>query len=422
MKFTDLTRTTLALHLLLQGIMNADGFEATLLPNTWTAAPLGGSLVLSCSVTGCEPGKHIDFRWSVNGDASVGGPVNTLGSQSNLTLSPITFENAQTYICKPSCGSGRPQKTTEVYVYAFSKDPVISSTALVAGTPGYLTCEVPEVFPSHHCTLKLTRGGQHVEEKNYEDEERSQEGKTTTLVLRQAFTPSVEDDGAEVTCMSEMSLGDLGITMEPKKRQSKTTLTVSYAPQNVIITSESPSNMLIEGDRLNLSCVSKSKPWANITWTKQSAYSLHSLREGNSLFIKSLQTSDSGVYACEARNEVGRNSSSIEIIVQGPPRSTNLTVVPDGIVQEGDNVVISCTSLGVPTPHITLRKKNDAEDVVLTPEDGSYRILTVQREDSGIYECESTNHLGKQVINVTLFVQVPPPGYRQLEQLKKSTM
>ncbi|KAJ1171646.1 hypothetical protein NDU88_003506 [Pleurodeles waltl] len=410
MRVARIPRTSLALCVFLHGILSAGGFKATLLPKSWVAVPRGGTLVLICTVTGCEPGKSTLFVWRGTGDSSLGGAVSTAENQSNLTLSPVVFDNAQTYVCLASCGSERRQTTTNVHVYSFSSDPVIFSTPLVAGVPADLTCELKDVFPSRLYTLRIMWNSHEVEKKTYEDTDDSEEGKkTTTLSLQHKFTPSVEDDGAEIVCLSEMSFEDPDMEMEPKRRQRSMKLNVTYAPESVVI-SESPSIAVREGARLTLNCAAKSNPPPSMTWTKESEKRQLSLREGNSFVLDSAKMSDSGVYTCEAQNEVGKRSSSTEVIVQGPPRSTTLAVFPNATVKAGDMVSITCTSLGVPAPYITLRKKNEAGSTTLATGQSSYTVLKAEEEHTGVYECESSNDLGSQHTELKLVVQATYPS------------
>ncbi|XP_078500703.1 vascular cell adhesion protein 1 isoform X3 [Lissotriton helveticus] len=313
MRVARIPRASLALCVFLLGILSAEGFKATLLPKSWVAVPHGGTLVLVCTVTGCEPDKPVFFVWRGTGDSSLGGATSTVGHQSNLTVAPVGFDNAQTYICLASCGSERRQTKTDVDVYSLSSDPVISSTPLVAGVPAALTCEVTDVFPSRRCTLRLIRNSHEVEKRTYEDIDDSVEDKTTTLRLQHKFTPFVEDDGTDILCQAQMSFEDPRMEMKPKKRQRSMTL--------------------------NVNC---------------------------------------------------------------PPRSTTLAVYPNATVKAGDIVNITCTSLGEPAPHITLRKKSEAG---FTTDQRPYIVLKAEEEHTGVYECESSNDLGSQRTELKLVVQ-----------------
>ncbi|XP_078500685.1 vascular cell adhesion protein 1 isoform X1 [Lissotriton helveticus] len=401
MRVARIPRASLALCVFLLGILSAEGFKATLLPKSWVAVPHGGTLVLVCTVTGCEPDKPVFFVWRGTGDSSLGGATSTVGHQSNLTVAPVGFDNAQTYICLASCGSERRQTKTDVDVYSLSSDPVISSTPLVAGVPAALTCEVTDVFPSRRCTLRLIRNSHEVEKRTYEDIDDSVEDKTTTLRLQHKFTPFVEDDGTDILCQAQMSFEDPRMEMKPKKRQRSMTLNVNYAPQSVVI-SESPSATVREGDHLTLNCVAKSNPPPRMTWTKELEKGRVPIGEGDTITFNRANMSDSGVYICEANNEVGSHSTTTEIIVQGPPRSTTLAVYPNATVKAGDIVNITCTSLGEPAPHITLRKKSEAG---FTTDQRPYIVLKAEEEHTGVYECESSNDLGSQRTELKLVVQ-----------------
>lgn len=73
-----------------------------------------------------------------------------------------------------------------------------------------------------------------------------------------------------------------------------------------------------------------------------------------------------------------------------------------GLVTEGDNVTLSCNASGVPAPSISWTKDGS----LLTSSFGGVRITSVNRTDSGEYQCVAINSVGNATSDAaTLDVQ-----------------
>lgn len=122
-----------------------------------------------------------------------------------------------------------------------------------------------------------------------------------------------------VTCTSrKASVRDVHIILHlPLTLSSFCFLTVG--PQNTVITA-SPGNSPVEGDSLNLTCVTQSNPPAQIVWSKYLAEeSIQHLIKNNVLFIPRVHFNDSGRYICEVINLVTNKTeeATVDIIIQG---------------------------------------------------------------------------------------------------------
>ncbi|KAL1281685.1 hypothetical protein QQF64_000488 [Cirrhinus molitorella] len=93
-------------------------------------------------------------------------------------------------------------------------------------------------------------------------------------------------------------------------------ITVMYPPKSVSV-SVSPSAEVVEGDSVTLSCSSDANPPAlNFSWFKENQTS--AVGSGQSFSISSFNSSHSGRYYCEARNQYGsQRSSSVSVTVNG---------------------------------------------------------------------------------------------------------
>lgn len=76
----------------------------------------------------------------------------------------------------------------------------------------------------------------------------------------------------------------------------------------------------MEGDTLNLTCVTESNPPAQIVWRKHLAdESIQLLTENNVLSIPDAHFNDSGLYICEVTNLVTNKTekAAVDIVVRG---------------------------------------------------------------------------------------------------------
>lgn len=134
-----------------------------------------------------------------------------------------------------------------------------------------------------------------------------------------------------------------------------------------------------------------------------------------SIFIKNTQLSDAGTYQCLVNNFPDRGSRTI-----GAVRLTVLVSpsVPacwvQGTLDVGSDIMLLCSSdEGIPTPTYSWEK---LEPVPLLPlnamQDQMQRTLTlrdISTSTSGLYQCTSSNTIGKSTCQLTLQVVAPQP-------------
>lgn len=94
---------------------------------------------------------------------------------------------------------------------------------------------------------------------------------------------------------------------------------LTVGPQNTTITA-SPGKSTMEGESLNLTCVTQSNPPPQIVWSKYlTEESIQHLTKNNVLSIPHVRFNDSGRYICEVINLVTNKTekATVDIIVQG---------------------------------------------------------------------------------------------------------
>ncbi|XP_029595844.1 sialoadhesin [Salmo trutta] len=126
------------------------------------------------------------------------------------------------------------------------------------------------------------------------------------------------------------------------------TLTVKYGAKNTLA-SIHLSGEIVEGSSVTLTCSSDANPPVDkYTWYKKNGAHYQSLSYGNTELqhvFSHIQSSDTGEYYCEARNEMGTDrSESINIDVKYGPKNTSVSVSPSGEIMEGSSVTLTCSS------------------------------------------------------------------------------
>ncbi|KAL9845750.1 vascular cell adhesion protein 1 isoform 2-T2 [Geothlypis trichas] len=374
-----------------------------IIPAERIVAQIGGTLMLTCNTTGCASPT---FSWRTQMDSPLGGKVSNHRTYSTLTMNPVGIVNSHSYLCTVICGErGKKEKSVKVELYSFPSDPVIEiSPSLIAGEPAPVICKIPDVYPSHHLEVLLKKD-EHVLHEEYflYDDSTNTETKTVTYT----FHPMAEDTGKEITCVARLPIADMDF--EPKERTSSQKLNVNFGPQNTVITA-SPGNSPVEGDSLNLTCVTQSNPPAQIVWSKYLAEeSIQHLIKNNVLFIPRVHFNDSGQYICEGINLLTNKTeeATVDIIIQGAPVITKLSIEPSTTVQEGENVSIQCSAESNPPPKIILRRKSDNADIG-TSSARSILLPSVMFKNGGDYECVAENKYGNSKREITLNVKYGP--------------
>lgn len=95
-------------------------FTVDISPRSPVVAQIGDSVVLTCVAVGCDSPS---FSWRTQPDSALSGEVKTEGDKSTLTLSSVSFENEQFYLCAVTCLQRTLEKRTRVELYCkcFSK-------------------------------------------------------------------------------------------------------------------------------------------------------------------------------------------------------------------------------------------------------------------------------------------------------------
>lgn len=401
--FKEMGRTSQAVLVILCVLRTVKAFEMEIIPAKRIVAQIGDTLILTCNTTGCASPS---FSWRTHLDNPLGGKVSNHRTYSTLTMSPVSSVNSHAYLCTVICDEkGKKEKQVEVEPYSFPSDPIIEiRSSLVAGEPATVICQIPDVYPSSGLEVLLKKDECVLHENNFFEDSSTN---TETKIVTYAFHPVAEDIGKEITCVARLTIPDMDF--EPKERTSSQKLNANFGPQNTIITA-SPGNSPMEGDSLNLTCVTQSNPPPQIVWNKYlTEKSIQHLTNNNVLSIPHVHFNDSGLYICEVINLVTNKTekATVDIIIQGAPVITKFSIEPSTTVQEGENVSIQCSAESSPPPKIILRRKSDSAD--MGPDNARSILLpSVTFQNGGDYECIAENKFGNSRSEITLNVKYGP--------------
>uniref|UniRef100_A0A8C5QCG5 Ig-like domain-containing protein n=1 Tax=Leptobrachium leishanense TaxID=445787 RepID=A0A8C5QCG5_9ANUR len=362
------------------------------------AAQIGEPLQITAVVTDCD---EPSFIWSSLMDRTLSGTVSTKGHVSNLTMAEVTMESEGYYVCKVFCTQGKAERDVRITTYSFSSDPILKPSTSEAGIESTITCTVPHVYPAERIDIKILMDKRVVSSNNWQPTSTDM-NQIQNVSVSYSLILTEDNEGSEIECVAQFELDD----MTPKIRTTNMTLFLFYPPRSTVL-SYLPTNPK-EGDTVILTCKSDAVPAPSfsisaITNTGESML----LKEGSEIIFENID-SFSDLIECYAFNSLGGQTATTFLSVQVPPKYTKLEILPSSLVREGDSIVLWCTSMASPAPHVTLKKKTDNGLQELEMIEWKYHIEAVEVEQEGTYICESQNAIGFESSETTLTVQVPP--------------
>ncbi|XP_050301684.1 peroxidasin isoform X2 [Anthonomus grandis grandis] len=181
-----------------------------------------------------------------------------------------------------------------------------------------------------------------------------------------------------------------------------------------------PENInVITGKSIRLVCVASGTPVPQMIWYKDdleivpSDDRVYFNADRTTLEIINAIETDSGLYVCEAKNELGSREVSARVKVsQSDDRPPKLIYKPYNIEAFiGSTIELPCRAQGDPNPGITWQKdgarmqRTGRFKIGLT---GNLYIYKVAPEDQGIYECLAQNVHGRDSATGYLTVKEDP--------------
>lgn len=187
------------------------------------------------------------------------------------------------------------------------------------------------------------------------------------------------------------------------------------------ISKEPQDAVVLTGQRVIFECSVTGDPTPKVFWRREDGKMPigRARLEDKSLLIDSVQTSDEGLYICEADNIVGSTSAKASLVVNSPPtfieRPKDQKVGLNGVVE------FHCVATGNPPPSVFWSK--EGSQLLMFPDtpnghmhvnsQGTLKIQGVTREDAGFLVCSALSVAGSNTarayLHVTSVADLPPP-------------
>lgn len=238
------------------------------------------------------------------------------------------------------------------------------------------------------------------------------------------------EDAGIYTCVAQTSTGNISCSAE---------LTVQGAVQQLLREPEKPT-LVIEhkeasagiGGTAMLELQYKGYPKPEVVWKHEGEtieaggkYKfLHEDAETMSLVIKGVQPEDAGIYSITARNELGEDSTVINLIVKSPPI---IKKVSDFKALVGEKIQIDIEVTGNPDPAVKILNngkeivQNDRIKIVKSEKINSrithtVNISSAELTDAGSYSVIASNEMSQTSEFWSVTVNSGPKVVKKLER------
>ncbi|XP_036931176.1 B-cell receptor CD22-like isoform X2 [Acanthopagrus latus] len=183
-------------------------------------------------------------------------------------------------------------------------------------------------------------------------------------------------------------------------RSASVALNVHYAPEKVTL-SMNPSGDIVKGSSITFSCSSDASPPVT-----QRGYSLykdgHFVRSGQSHAISDVQPSHSGMYYCQAWNNISRRgndlmkSAEVHLDVQYQPMNISVSMGPSNVVA-GSSVNLTCSGAANPAAesYTWYRRTASSRSMLQVGSGQVLSIPSMEASHTGLYSCQARNQLGE---------------------------
>ncbi|XP_024056843.1 contactin-1 [Terrapene carolina triunguis] len=147
------------------------------------------------------------------------------------------------------------------------------------------------------------------------------------------------------------------------------------------------------------------------------------------LYIANVEASDRGNYSCFVSSPSITKSVFSKFIPLIPQVVDRSKVYPADIKVKfkdtyallGQNVTLECFALGNPVPEIRWNKPLEPMPATaeISMSGAVLKILNIQFEDEGVYECEAENYKGKDKHQATVYVQAYPEWVEHINDTER---
>ncbi|XP_051165305.1 obscurin isoform X5 [Leptopilina boulardi] len=244
-----------------------------------------------------------------------------------------------------------------------------------------------------------------------------------TLAL--VFQHVKPEDAGLYTCVAQTSTGNIScsaeLTVQGTVRQ------LLKEPAKPALQSESRHSEVSVGGSAMLDLQVKGYPKPDIKWTKDGKEIIAGGRikylwedeESLSLVIKNVTVQDAGTYVIKAKNELGEDSTQIELIVKSAPKITKK--MDDLLGQVEETLYMSVQIQASPAPEVKWFKDGqqieESERISFRKEEDNMYILVIKDatlDDSGSYSVSAKNEVNQTSEFWNVSVRYPPKITKKL--------
>ncbi|XP_068104559.1 hemicentin-2 [Hyperolius riggenbachi] len=367
--------------------------------NRETVLRLGGTLTLLCE---SEATPQPTVTWYKNGKLLTGdGSISIHNSGQRLEIRNVQAQDKGLYTCKMTNVAGEAELTYTVIIQVPTSilHPKNETIQLTIGNSIVLSCEAEGSPPPKITWLKDGLSLEH-----------SGEWGVVIRGNRLQISRVQPSHAGRYTCIAQNQLS---------QAHKDFLLLIQVAPR--IIGSEIPSERSIQVKReVTLECKAEGTPPPQILWLKDgkpldlvSVPNMRLSQDGSSLYVTSVQDSDSGRYTCLARNTAGEDTKVYVLNILTPPvfeSGPNVTETHSTVL--GSQVTLECHASGSLPMQLTWLKdgKQLSSSRFLRISSGGHvlRISHAQATDAGVYTCVASSPAGNAEKSFILLVETLP--------------
>ncbi|XP_031569635.1 hemicentin-1-like [Actinia tenebrosa] len=186
---------------------------------------------------------------------------------------------------------------------------------------------------------------------------------------------------------------------------------VTYKPENTILTTNKPGNVILLGELLELTCSSTANPnqcsvvflKGNVTLATINSHTCtakYVLRNKNGCNLET--------FSCFASNSIGRGSLVHTNVTAQAPVTMSISPVNNTLVmKEGTSLDLTCKATGCPTPKIVWKNSRHAKSYMeVTGHYLAHNFTSVDKQHIGHHICIVDNGIVGSPINRSIFVNI----------------
>ncbi|XP_021942907.1 obscurin isoform X3 [Zootermopsis nevadensis] len=238
------------------------------------------------------------------------------------------------------------------------------------------------------------------------------------------------EDAGLYTCVASTSTGKISCSAELTVQGSVNQL--AREPEVPKISTESKTTEVGIGGSAMLELKVEGYPKPDIKWTKDGkaveaggrVRFLYEDEESMSLIIKGVTAEDAGKYIVVAKNELGQDSTEMDLLVKAPPKIK--TELQNSSCMTDEKMTFTVEVEGMPVPEVKWLKdghqisQTDRTKIVKEKETHSLTIEKARLEDTGSYSVVAVNEISQTSSFWQFVVHSPPVIVKNLNKKVES--